>query len=47
MEAGALTSWDFHPKRDSAHEFVRNHVPYGDALNKMQFPPPHAMKPDS
>ncbi|MEL6767115.1 MAG: choline-sulfatase [Pseudomonadota bacterium] len=40
MEAGALTSWDYAPKRDASNEFVRNHVPYGDALNRMQYPLP-------
>ncbi|MEM7499906.1 MAG: choline-sulfatase, partial [Pseudomonadota bacterium] len=40
MEAGALTSWDYAPRRDASNEFVRNHVPYGDALNRMQYPLP-------
>ncbi|MEO1722703.1 MAG: choline-sulfatase [Pseudomonadota bacterium] len=40
MEAGTLTSWDYAPRRDAANEFVRNHVPYGDALNRMQYPLP-------
>ena len=40
MEAGALTSWDYQPRRDAAQEFVRNHVSYGDALNRMQYPAP-------
>ncbi len=39
MEAGALTSWDYQPKRDAAQEFVRNHMDWTEAAEKTRFPP--------
>ncbi len=39
MEAGALTSWDYQPKRDASQEFVRNHMDWTEAAEKTRFPP--------
>jgi len=41
MTTGRFTPWDYAPPRDASTEFVRNTVSYGDALNRMQFPPPN------
>ncbi|MEM7498356.1 MAG: choline-sulfatase [Pseudomonadota bacterium] len=46
MEAGALTSWDYQPRRDAANEFVRNHVSWDHVLNRMQYPAPASAKPE-
>ena len=39
MEAGALTSWDFGPKREASQEYVRNHQDWTEAAAKTRFPP--------
>ncbi|GAB5469067.1 MAG: choline-sulfatase [Rhodospirillales bacterium] len=39
MEQGALTSWDYQPKRDAAQEFVRNHMDWTVAAEMSRFPP--------
>ena len=39
MEAGALTSWDYQPRRDASQEFVRNHMDWTEAAAKTRFPP--------
>lgn len=39
MEAGALTSWDYQPRRDAANEYVRNHMDWTEAAAKTRFPP--------
>ena len=39
MEAGALTSWDYQPRRDASQEFVRNHMDWTEAAEKTRFPP--------
>ena len=38
METGALTSWDYQPRRDAAQEFVRNHIDWTEAAEKTRFP---------
>ncbi len=38
MDAGPLTSWDFSPSRDSANEYVRNHMDWFDAGPRTRFP---------
>jgi choline-sulfatase len=40
MQAGALTSWDYQPRRDASTEFVRNTVSWDDVLHRMQYPAP-------
>ena len=40
MEAGRLTSWDYNPPRDASREYVRNHMDWTVAAEKMRFPPP-------
>ncbi|MEO0362486.1 MAG: hypothetical protein AAF322_15310 [Pseudomonadota bacterium] len=39
MTEGALTSWDYQPPRDASGEYVRNHILWTDAAEKMRFPP--------
>ena len=39
MEAGMFTSWDYQPKRDASQEFVRNHIAWPEAAERMRFPP--------
>lgn len=39
MQDGTLTSWDFQPKRDTANEYVRNHMDWTVAAAKSRFPP--------
>ncbi|MEE9590078.1 MAG: choline-sulfatase [Hyphomicrobiaceae bacterium] len=39
MQSGALTSWDFEPKRDAANEYVRNHLDWTEAAARSRFPP--------
>ena len=39
MEQGGLTSWDYQPVRDASQEFVRNHVAWTEAAEKLRFPP--------
>lgn len=39
MEIGALTSWDYQPRRDAAQEFVRNHMDWTVAAEMTRFPP--------
>ena len=39
MEHGALTSWDFAPSRDSANEYVRNHMTWSEVGPRTRFPP--------
>lgn len=39
MEAGTLTSWDYQPRREASQEFVRNHMDWTEAAEKMRFPP--------
>lgn len=39
MQRGALTSWDYHPKRDASQEFVRNHIEWTELADKARFPP--------
>jgi len=39
MQQGALTSWDYQPKRDAAQEFVRNHIEWTELSKKARFPP--------
>jgi len=39
MQQGALTSWDYQPKRDASQEFVRNHIEWTVASKKLRYPP--------
>ncbi len=39
MEAGALTSWDYQPRRDASQEYVRNHMDWTEAAARTRFPP--------
>ena len=39
METGALTSWDYQPKRDAAQEYVRNHMDWTVQAERSRFPP--------
>ncbi len=39
MEKGALTSWDYQPRRDAAQEYVRNHMDWTVAAERTRFPP--------
>ena len=39
MQHGALTSWDFQPRRDASQEYVRNHMDWTVAAAKTRFPP--------
>ncbi len=39
MEQGALTSWDYQPKRDASNEYVRNHMDWTVAAERTRFPP--------
>ncbi|MBC6404264.1 MAG: choline-sulfatase [Rhodospirillales bacterium] len=39
METGALTSWDYQPKRDAAQEYVRNHMDWTLQAERSRFPP--------
>ena len=38
MRTGDITSWDFHPRRDAANEYVRNHMDWFDAGPRSRFP---------
>ncbi len=38
MECGALTSWDYQPKRDASQEFVRNHMDWTEAAKSKRYP---------
>ncbi|OED40347.1 choline-sulfatase [Chromatiales bacterium (ex Bugula neritina AB1)] len=38
MQEGALTSWDYQPKRDASQEFVRNHFDWIELAEKARFP---------
>ncbi|MEO1192315.1 MAG: choline-sulfatase [Pseudomonadota bacterium] len=38
MEQGALTSWDYQPRRDAAQEFVRNHMDWTVAAERSRYP---------
>ena len=38
MDVGPLTSWDHSPSRDSANEYVRNHMDWFDAGPRTRFP---------
>ena len=35
----AFVDWDYNPKRDSANEYVRNHITWTDAAELTRFPP--------
>ncbi|MFT7474850.1 MAG: choline-sulfatase [Verrucomicrobiales bacterium] len=39
LQQGALTSWDFSPSRDSANEYVRNHMTWAEVGPRTRFPP--------
>jgi choline-sulfatase len=39
MQTGALTSWDYQPKRDASQEYVRNHMDWTVAAERSRFPP--------
>ncbi len=39
METGMFTSWDYQPVRDASQEFVRNHIAWTEAAERMRFPP--------
>ena len=39
LETGRLTAWDYAPPRDYANTFVRNHVDWTEAADKMRWPP--------
>lgn len=39
MVTGARTSWDYQPVRDASEEYVRNHMDWTVAAQRMRFPP--------
>jgi len=39
MQKGLRVDWDYNPKRDSANEYVRNHITWTDAAELTRFPP--------
>jgi choline-sulfatase len=39
METGRLTSWDYNPPRDASREYVRNHMDWTVAAEKLRYPP--------
>lgn len=39
MESGKFCSWDYHPQRDAAQEFVRNHMDWTVAAETQRYPP--------
>jgi len=39
MNSGALTHWDFQPRRDANQEYVRNHIDWTVVAETMRYPP--------
>ncbi len=39
MQSGALVSWDYQPRRDASQEFVRNHMDWTLAAERLRYPP--------
>ncbi len=39
LQTGGLHSWDYTPERDSANEYVRNHMDWADAGPRTRYPP--------
>jgi len=38
MTTGPLTSWDYEPRQDAANAYVRNHMDWAEAGEKMRYP---------